>query len=100
MLVVQGFNLDPALLRRPCCGWKHQTGETCDGRNKIANINAQAKDKIDRGRFSGNSVTPGSPMARRTKYEIKTAQKLARKFAASPPLWAKCLLGTCYRLVS
>ncbi|XP_073979172.1 DENN domain-containing protein Crag isoform X2 [Rhodnius prolixus] len=96
--VYKGFNLDPALLRRPCCGWKHQTGETCDGRNKIANINAQAKDKIDRGRFSGNSVTPGSPMARRTKYEIKTAQKLARKFAASPPLWAKCLLGTCYSI--
>jgi len=46
-------------------------------------------------RLSG--VVPGSPMARRTKHEIKSAQKLARKHAASPELWAKCLLTTCYR---
>ncbi|KDR07911.1 C-myc promoter-binding protein [Zootermopsis nevadensis] len=47
-------------------------------------------------RLSG--VVPGSPMARRTKHEIKSAQKLARKHAASPELWAKCLLTTCYSL--
>ncbi|XP_071449879.1 DENN domain-containing protein Crag isoform X2 [Hetaerina americana] len=41
---------------------------------------------------------PGSPLARRTKHEIKSAQKLARKHAPSPELWAKCLLGTCYSL--
>lgn len=46
-------------------------------------------------RLSGG--IPGSPMARRTKHEIKSAQKLARKHAASPELWAKCLVGTCYR---
>ncbi|PSN49786.1 hypothetical protein C0J52_01385 [Blattella germanica] len=45
-------------------------------------------------RLSG--VMPGSPMARRTKHEIKSAQKLARKHALSPELWAKCLLTTCY----
>ncbi|XP_023718394.1 DENN domain-containing protein Crag isoform X4 [Cryptotermes secundus] len=47
-------------------------------------------------RLSG--VMPGSPMARRTKHEIKSAQKLARKHATSPELWAKCLLTTCYSL--
>lgn len=40
---------------------------------------------------------PGSPMARRTKHEVKSAQKLARKYSTSPGLWAKFLLGTCYR---
>nr|XP_018916356.1 PREDICTED: C-myc promoter-binding protein isoform X2 [Bemisia tabaci] len=42
------------------------------------------------------AAMPGSPMARRTKYEIKLAQKLARKYAEHPDLWAKCLLTTCY----
>lgn len=42
------------------------------------------------------AAMPGSPMARRTKYEIKLAQKLARKYADHPDLWAKCLLTTCY----
>ncbi|XP_050430710.1 DENN domain-containing protein Crag isoform X4 [Adelges cooleyi] len=41
---------------------------------------------------------PGSPMARRTKHEVKSAQKLARKYSTSPGLWAKFLLGTCYSL--
>ncbi|KAF5279524.1 hypothetical protein FQR65_LT03346 [Abscondita terminalis] len=44
------------------------------------------------------STAPGSPMARRTKHEIKSAQKLARKCLRSPELWARCLLGTCHTL--
>ena len=46
---------------------------------------------------TGMSAVPGSPLARRTKYEVKSAQKLARRYFSSPDLWAKCLLGTCYR---
>ncbi|XP_022900538.2 DENN domain-containing protein Crag isoform X1 [Onthophagus taurus] len=42
--------------------------------------------------------TPGSPMARRTKHEIKSAQKLARKCIRSPKLWVRCLSGTCHTL--
>lgn len=49
-------------------------------------------------RLSGSGIAPGSPMARRTKHEIKSAQKLARKYASSPELWAKCLLGTCFSI--
>ncbi|XP_055548391.1 DENN domain-containing protein Crag isoform X1 [Wyeomyia smithii] len=45
-----------------------------------------------------NSLAPGSPMARRTKIEIKTAQKLARKNQTNPELWAKHLLATCYSI--
>ncbi|XP_049530518.1 DENN domain-containing protein Crag isoform X1 [Anopheles darlingi] len=44
------------------------------------------------------ALAPGSPMARRTKHEIKTAQKLARKHQANPELWAKHLLATCYSI--
>ncbi|XP_055635236.1 DENN domain-containing protein Crag isoform X1 [Toxorhynchites rutilus septentrionalis] len=45
-----------------------------------------------------SSLAPGSPMARRTKHEIKTAQKLARKNYGNPELWAKHLLATCYSI--
>ncbi|XP_012257987.2 C-myc promoter-binding protein isoform X2 [Athalia rosae] len=48
--------------------------------------------------LSAFSMVPGSPMARRTKHEIKVAQKMARKQAAVPERWARCLLGTCYSL--
>ncbi|XP_076260425.1 DENN domain-containing protein Crag isoform X2 [Rhynchophorus ferrugineus] len=44
------------------------------------------------------TVLPGSPMARRTKHEIKSAQKLARKYQRSPENWARCLCGTCHTL--
>lgn len=45
-----------------------------------------------------HSVAPGSPMARRTKHEIKTAQKTARKSQGNPETWAKHLLATCYSI--
>lgn len=41
---------------------------------------------------------PGSPMAKRTKHEIKSAQKLARKYQRSPDTWARCLCGACHTL--
>ncbi|KAK7074904.1 DENN domain-containing protein 4B [Halocaridina rubra] len=43
-------------------------------------------------------VTPASPLARRTKHEVKSAQKLASRYAETPIMWAKCLLSTCYSL--
>lgn len=45
-----------------------------------------------------NCMVPGSPMARRTKHEIKTAQKLGRKSQTHPETWAKYLLATCYSI--
>lgn len=41
--------------------------------------------------------SPSSPLARRTKHEIKNSQKFAKKYAETPMLWAKCLLSTCFR---
>ncbi|CAH1795855.1 unnamed protein product [Owenia fusiformis] len=43
-------------------------------------------------------LIPNSPMARRTKQEIRSAQKVALKQSGTPMLWAKCLLGHCYSL--
>ncbi|XP_054253959.1 DENN domain-containing protein 4C isoform X9 [Indicator indicator] len=48
---------------------------------------------------AGNSIS-NSPalMAKRTKQEIKTAHKLAKKYYVSPPQWAKCLFSHSYSL--
>ncbi|XP_018307942.1 C-myc promoter-binding protein isoform X3 [Mycetomoellerius zeteki] len=48
--------------------------------------------------LSAFGMVPGSPMARRTKHEIKVAQRMARKQAAMPDKWGRCLLGTCHSL--
>ncbi|XP_003514613.2 DENN domain-containing protein 4C isoform X2 [Cricetulus griseus] len=47
----------------------------------------------------GSSIT-NSPalMAKRTKQEIKTAHKLAKRCYMNPPQWAKCLFSHCYSL--
>ncbi|MEE6459002.1 hypothetical protein FKM82_000499 [Ascaphus truei] len=37
-------------------------------------------------------------IAKRTKQEIKTAHKLARKYYTTAPQWAKCLFSQCYSL--
>ncbi|XP_019514611.1 PREDICTED: DENN domain-containing protein 4C isoform X1 [Hipposideros armiger] len=48
---------------------------------------------------TGNSIT-NSPalMAKRTKQEIKTAHKLAKRCYTNPPQWARCLFSHCYSL--
>lgn len=48
-------------------------------------------------KFAQNGIcAPGSPMARRTKHEIKIAQKIAQKSQKRPQTWAQFVLGTCY----
>ncbi|XP_036116861.1 DENN domain-containing protein 4C isoform X1 [Molossus molossus] len=48
---------------------------------------------------TGNSIT-NSPalMAKRSKQEIKTAHKLAKRCYTNPPQWAKCLFSHSYSL--
>ncbi|CAJ0955177.1 unnamed protein product [Ranitomeya imitator] len=41
---------------------------------------------------------PSSPAPRRTKQEIKSAQRVAHIYSSMPEMWAKCLLGHCYGL--
>ncbi|VEN57099.1 unnamed protein product [Callosobruchus maculatus] len=73
MYKYDGFNLNPALLK-----------SFAKKRNHLSSLYP--------------SAIPGSPMARRTKQEIKTAQKLARKCQRSPESWARCLCGACHTL--
>ncbi|XP_017852786.1 DENN domain-containing protein Crag isoform X4 [Drosophila busckii] len=44
------------------------------------------------------SLSPGSPIARRTKHEVKLSQKLASRCQQHPEAWSKYLLATCYSL--
>ncbi|XP_030380692.1 DENN domain-containing protein Crag isoform X2 [Scaptodrosophila lebanonensis] len=44
------------------------------------------------------SLSPGSPIARRTKHEIKLSQKMAMRCQQHPEAWSKYLLATCYSL--
>uniref|UniRef100_A0A8C4MKU2 DENN domain containing 4C n=1 Tax=Equus asinus TaxID=9793 RepID=A0A8C4MKU2_EQUAS len=48
---------------------------------------------------TGNSIAKSPAlMAKRTKQEIKTAHKLAKRCYTNPPQWAKCLFSHCYSL--
>uniref|UniRef100_A0A8C8RFS2 DENN domain containing 4B n=1 Tax=Pelusios castaneus TaxID=367368 RepID=A0A8C8RFS2_9SAUR len=44
------------------------------------------------------SSAPSSPAPRRTKQEMKVAQRVAQKYSSMPDMWARCLLGHCYGL--
>ncbi|XP_016354653.1 LOW QUALITY PROTEIN: DENN domain-containing protein 4B-like [Sinocyclocheilus anshuiensis] len=49
-------------------------------------------------RTPAKGSAPSSPTPRRTKQEIKLAQKKAQKYSTVPEMWSKCLLGHCYGL--
>ncbi|KAG7267421.1 LOW QUALITY PROTEIN: hypothetical protein CRUP_012522 [Coryphaenoides rupestris] len=42
--------------------------------------------------------TSPAPMFRRTKQEIRSAQKIAKRYSSIPQMWSKCLLRHCYGL--
>ncbi|KAM7421639.1 hypothetical protein PAMA_015679 [Pampus argenteus] len=52
----------------------------------------------DQLRVPPKGSAPSSPAPRRTKQEIKVAQKRAQKYSTEPDMWSKCLLGHCYGL--
>uniref|UniRef100_A0A8B9RAJ6 DENN/MADD domain containing 4B n=1 Tax=Astyanax mexicanus TaxID=7994 RepID=A0A8B9RAJ6_ASTMX len=52
----------------------------------------------DQLRTPAKGSAPNSPAPRRTKQEIKLAQKRAQKYSSVPDMWSKCLLGHCYGL--
>ncbi|EMP36013.1 C-myc promoter-binding protein [Chelonia mydas] len=45
-----------------------------------------------------NSPNSPSPMFRRTKQEIKSAHKIAKRYSSIPQMWSRCLLRHCYGL--
>lgn len=81
------FELDVSLLKQHA---KQKQNHRSHVSNFLANVSAASG--------SGVSLVPGSPLARRTKHEIKAAHKLARVSQQRPESWANYLLGTCYSL--
>nr|XP_020007940.1 C-myc promoter-binding protein-like isoform X4 [Castor canadensis] len=45
-----------------------------------------------------SSPSSPSPMFRRTKQEIKSAHKIAKRYSSVPQMWSRCLLRHCYGL--
>uniref|UniRef100_A0A8C2UDK3 DENN domain containing 4A n=1 Tax=Coturnix japonica TaxID=93934 RepID=A0A8C2UDK3_COTJA len=55
---------------------------------------------IPNNKLSSKASSPNSPspMFRRTKQEIKSAHKIAKKYSSIPQMWSRCLLRHCYGL--
>ncbi|XP_057690391.1 DENN domain-containing protein 4B-like isoform X2 [Corythoichthys intestinalis] len=53
---------------------------------------------LDRLRLPAEGGAPGSPAPRRTKQELKVAQRRAQTCCGSADMWCKCLLGHMYGL--
>ncbi|KAJ7311123.1 hypothetical protein JRQ81_006725, partial [Phrynocephalus forsythii] len=56
--------------------------------------------KIQNSKLSLKASSPNSPlpMYRRTKQEIKSAHKIAKRYSSIPQMWSRCLLRHCYGL--
>lgn len=80
MFLYRSFELNPLLLKHSYSAASKKT--------HLSNFHTQHYP----------NMTPGSPMARRTKHEIKMAHKIARKCQSHPELWAKHLFATCYSI--
>ncbi|RWS17201.1 DENN domain-containing protein 4C-like protein, partial [Dinothrombium tinctorium] len=61
-------------------------------------LNGEGQDAESLSRSNLNFPISESPVSRRTKQEIRSAQKMARRHAESPLTWAKCLVSYCYSL--
>uniref|UniRef100_A0A9L0IA66 DENN domain containing 4A n=1 Tax=Equus asinus TaxID=9793 RepID=A0A9L0IA66_EQUAS len=56
--------------------------------------------QMQKSKLPSKSSSPGSPspMFRRTKQEIKSAHKIAKRYSSIPQMWSRCLLRHCYGL--
>lgn len=70
-----------------------------DGFPKLqAKFFERPQDQLMPSLCQARSSAPSSPAPRRTKQEMKVAQRVAQKYSSVPDMWAKCLLGHCYGL--
>nr|XP_060611332.1 C-myc promoter-binding protein isoform X2 [Anolis sagrei ordinatus] len=55
---------------------------------------------IQNHKLSSKASSPNSPlpMFRRTKQEIRSAHKIAKRYSSIPQMWSRCLLRHCYGL--
>ncbi|XP_066576519.1 DENN domain-containing protein 4C [Amia ocellicauda] len=58
----------------------------------------ELRPSLSRRAVGGSVSSSPALLAKRTKQEIKSASKMAKRFYANPPLWAKCLFSHCYSL--
>ncbi|XP_059580661.1 DENN domain-containing protein 4C isoform X6 [Alligator mississippiensis] len=65
---------------------------------KIFDRPQELKLSFNRHPAGGSISNSPALMAKRTKQEIKTAHKLAKRYYTNPPQWAKCLFSHCYSL--
>ncbi|XP_053133428.1 DENN domain-containing protein 4B isoform X2 [Hemicordylus capensis] len=63
-----------------------------------ARLFERPQDQLMPSLSQARSSAPSSPAPRRTKQEMKVAQRVAQKYSAVPDMWSKCLLGHCYGL--
>uniref|UniRef100_A0A8C6HJL7 DENN domain containing 4C n=1 Tax=Mus spicilegus TaxID=10103 RepID=A0A8C6HJL7_MUSSI len=77
-----------------------QYSYTCFPRLDLKLFDSPQKLKLCFNRHPPGSSITNSPalMAKRTKQEIKTAHKLAKRCYTNPPQWAKYLFSHCYSL--
>nr|XP_012614120.1 C-myc promoter-binding protein isoform X6 [Microcebus murinus] len=56
--------------------------------------------QMQKNKLPSKSSSPSSPspMFRRTKQEIKSAHKIAKRYSSIPQMWSRCLLRHCYGL--
>ncbi|XP_058150348.1 C-myc promoter-binding protein isoform X6 [Dasypus novemcinctus] len=56
--------------------------------------------QLQKNKLPSKSSSPSSPspMFRRTKQEIKSAHKIAKRYSSIPQMWSRCLLRDCYGL--
>uniref|UniRef100_A0A2K6SQ95 DENN domain containing 4A n=1 Tax=Saimiri boliviensis boliviensis TaxID=39432 RepID=A0A2K6SQ95_SAIBB len=56
--------------------------------------------QVKNNKLPSKSSSPNSPspMFRRTKQEIKSAHKIAKRYSSIPQMWSRCLLRHCYGL--
>ncbi len=66
--------------------------------DNVGSSSAAAAAVADASRGGSILQTPASALARRTKQEIRSAQKLAKRNQTHPYFWARCLINTAYSL--
>lgn len=92
------FSLDPELLQQSRLAHQSHRSNPHQPNHHPSHLQHLHQQLAGNGNNCTSMMMPGSPMARRTKHEIKTAQKIARKCQARPETWAKHLLATSYSI--
>uniref|UniRef100_A0AAX7SJE0 DENN/MADD domain containing 4A n=1 Tax=Astatotilapia calliptera TaxID=8154 RepID=A0AAX7SJE0_ASTCA len=94
--------INPPELPPPSQGEEHPL---CYSYSAFPVLNAELLEPLEGASPSSAGIasrhsSPASPTAifRRSKQEIKSAQRMAKTYSSMPQMWSKCLLRHCYGL--